>query len=157
MKKHTILFSFLGVAVIVSITGCQKKSETLNTKKPNIYKVGLATNTTQTYDDKSRDCFPPGSNCGSTTTIRPHTFDDLVTANQNGNLGGYFSDLNSTSTDLYPALTQQQLSMLQSGGYSMLQVASGSQNSVYYFLTGPAPTLTLTNYSFVMAVFVSQN
>lgn len=157
MKTRAILSTILTLTSLTLALSCQKKGETILAVKPNIAKVSLATNVTEDYDEKRRDCFSPGMNCGPGVVIRPQAYLELHTAIQNNNISGYFTDSTSSALELYPGITQSQLAALQSGTYGIIEVQSGSQNNVFYLLTGPSQTISLTDFSFVVKIYISSN
>jgi hypothetical protein len=155
MKQAFILFAGLTTAMFSSCT----KSPVTNTwnSKPEFNKVAQQLGgATQVYVENIRNCTIPASNCGPTTTIKSTHLAAIRNAIQGGPtaVAGFFNNSQNSSVEFYPMIDQTVLTNLQSGSYTLLEVASLDPNApnIRCFLIGPAQTLSTTSYDYVMAI-----
>jgi hypothetical protein len=102
------------------------------------------------------DCIPNPINCGTTVVIRPPKLVFLQAAAAGGPVAvsNFFNG--PEAIDLYPGITQDQLTKLQSGNYTLVETPLGSDPAKHHFFAIPVP-LGPANFEFVISTIVSNN
>ncbi len=155
MIKKVVL---LGVLALVSIASCRKAEKQISKDVPNLAKTyQLANHNTQIIFSFQTDCSAclSGCNCGSTVIIKGTRFSELAIAANGGTIGvsNFFNG--PGAIDIYPGITQDELTKLQSGDYGLLRVSNNDPGKAVY-KAGPMP-LGLNNFEFAISTQLDPN
>lgn len=152
--KKAFIFAIL-FSVVAGNISCRKSANSSIKNTANINHNASRTGTaTMIWWLPFSSCAGEPKDCGPETVIvakRPK-LEGLLKAIDDGagSIGGFFAS--ESNWDVFPANypSTQQMQKLASGTYDIIPIQSGSDGNKYYFLCGPANTLSEDNPEFVV-------